>query len=153
MKIYVDADACPVKEQIYRVALRYSLDVVVVANSFMRVPDQRGVSFVQVEGGPDIADDWIAEAADAGDIVTTADLPLAGRAIERGAIAIDFRGKEFTPDAIGGLLASREIAQQLRMAGAYTGGPPPLSQRERGLFAGKLDQVVNRLQRAAAAGG
>jgi uncharacterized protein YaiI (UPF0178 family) len=137
-----------VKEQIYRVAARYGLDVVVVANSYMRVPQQPGVSFIEVPGGPDIADDFIAEAAEAGDIVTTADLPLAGRALERGAIAIDFRGKEFTPEAIGGLLASREIAQLLRLGGNYSGGPPPLSQRDRGLFAGKLDEVVNRMLRS-----
>lgn len=150
MIIYVDADACPVKEQVYRVAQRYSVDVVLVANNFMRVPKQRGVSFVQVAGGLDVADDWIAGAVGPGDIVTTADLPLAGRAIERGAVALDFRGKELTPAAIGGLLASREISAHLRMAGEFTVGPRPLSQRERGLFAGKLDEVVNRLRRNGA---
>ena len=147
MKIYVDADACPVKDQVYRVAARYDVPVIVVANSFLRVPD--GVRFVQVEGGPDIADDWIAEAAGPGDIVTTADIPLANRSIEAGALAIDFRGREFTPDAIGGMMASRELGQLVRQSGGFTGGPKPLSQRERGLFAGKLDEAVNRLRRAA----
>ncbi len=148
MKIYVDADACPVKEQIYRVGARYDVPVVVVANSFLHVPE--GVAFVEVEGGPDIADDWIAEHAEAGDVVTTADIPLANRAIAAGAVAIDFRGREFTEDAIGGMMASRELGQLVRQSGGFTGGPKPLSQRERGLFAGKLDEVVNRMRRLAA---
>ncbi|MFN8523457.1 MAG: YaiI/YqxD family protein [Chloroflexota bacterium] len=150
MTIYVDADACPVKEQIYRVAARYGLPVLVVANSRLRVPEQAGVSFVHVPGGFEAVDDWIAGEAGAGDIVTTADILLAGRVVDRGAACIDFRGKEFTADALGGLLASREVAQFLRGNGSYTGGPPPLGPRDRGLFAGKLDEVVNRLLRAAA---
>jgi uncharacterized protein YaiI (UPF0178 family) len=144
----VDADACPVKEQIYRVAARYGLPVLVVANAPMRIPAQDGVEFVHVPGGLDAVDDWIAEAATADDIVTTADLPLAGRVLEKGAACLDFRGKEFTDDAVGGLLASREVAQYLRGYGAYGGGPPPLGPRDRGLFAGKLDEVVNRRRRA-----
>lgn len=149
MRILVDADACPVKEQIYRVAARYSLPVVVVANAQMRIPDQSGVSFMHIPGGLDAVDDWIAEAAEAGDIVTTADIPLAGRVVDKGAICIDFRGSEFTDDSLGGMLASREIAQYLRGFGAYGGGPPPLTPRDRGKFAGKLDEVVNRQLRAA----
>jgi uncharacterized protein YaiI (UPF0178 family) len=151
MTIYVDADACPVKDQIYRVAARDGIEVVVVANSFMRVPSRPYISLVVVEGGLDVADDWIAAAAGDGDVVTTADIPLASRALACGAVAIDFRGKEFTADSIGGLLASRDLAQQLRMAGAVTRGPSPLSRRERGLFAGKLDEVLNRLRLRAAA--
>jgi uncharacterized protein YaiI (UPF0178 family) len=149
MRILVDADACPVKEQIYRVAARYNLPVLVVANAQMRVPDQPGVSFVHIPGGLDAVDDWIAETAEPGDIVTTADIPLAGRVIDRGAVCIDFRGREFTPDSVGGLLASREVASYLRGFGAYTGGPPPLNARDRGKFAGKLDEVVNRQLRNA----
>ena len=144
MRILVDADACPVKEQIYRVAARYTLPVLVVANAPMRIPEQAGVEFVHIPGGLDAVDDWIAEQATAEDIVTTADLPLAGRVLEKGAVCLDFRGKEFTDDSVGGLLASREVAQYLRGFGAYTSGPPPLSPRDRGLFAGKLDEVVNR---------
>jgi uncharacterized protein YaiI (UPF0178 family) len=147
VRILVDADACPVKEQIYRVADRYGLPVIVVANTPLRVPES--VSFVHIPGGLDAVDDWIAEAAEAGDIVTTADIPLAGRVVDRGAICIDFRGKEFTPDSLGGLLASREVASYLRGFGAYTGGPPPLNARDRGKFAGKLDEVVNRQLRNA----
>ncbi|MGE3269364.1 MAG: YaiI/YqxD family protein [Chloroflexota bacterium] len=153
MRILVDADACPVKEQIYKVAARYSLPVLVVANSLMRVPEQAGIEFVHVPGGLDIADDWIAEAATMGDIVTTADLPLAGRVVDKGAICIDFRGKEFTPDSLGGMLASREIASYLRGFGAYTSGPPPLNPRDRGKFAGKLDEVVNRQLRVQRSNG
>lgn len=149
MRILVDADACPVKEQIYRVAARYRLPVLVVANAVMRVPDQDGVRFVHIPGGLDAVDDWIAEEATAADIVTTADLPLAGRVVDKGAVCIDFRGKEYTADALGGLLASREIAQYLRGYGAYGGGPPPLNARDRGKFAGKLDEVVNRRLREA----
>ena len=149
MKIYVDADACPVKEQIYRVAERYGLPVIVAANSPMRVPDRADVSLVHVPGGFEAVDDWIAEQVEAGDLVTTADILLASRAVDRGAAAIDFRGKEFTADALGGLLATREVAQYLRGTGAYTGGPPPLKPQDRGRFAGKLDEVVNRLLRAA----
>ena len=148
MRIVVDADACPVKEQIYRVAARYSLPVLLVANSPLRLPDQPGVELVHVPGSFEVVDDWIAEQAGPGDIVTTADVLLAGRVVERGATCLDFRGKEFTADALGGLLASREVAQYLRGAGVYTGGPPPFSPRDRGRFASKLDEVVNRLRRA-----
>lgn len=149
MRILVDADACPVKEQIYRVAARYSLPVLVVANSPLRVPDAGDVTFVHVPGGIEAVDDWIANEAIAEDIVTTADILLAGRVVDKGAVCIDFRGKEFTPDSLGGLLASREVAQYLRGYGAYGGGPPPLNARDRGRFAGKLDEVVNRQLRAA----
>jgi uncharacterized protein len=148
VRIVVDADACPVKEQIYRVAARYSLPVLLVANSPLRLPDQPGVELVHVPGSFEVVDDWIAEQAGPGDIVTTADVLLAGRVVERGATCLDFRGKEFTADALGGLLASREVAQYLRGAGVYTGGPPPFSPRDRGRFASKLDEVVNRLRRA-----
>jgi uncharacterized protein len=149
VKIYVDADACPVKEQIYRVAARYGLPVLVVANSLLRVPDQAGVEAVRVPGGFEAADDWIATQVEPGDVVTTADILLAGRVVERGAACLDFRGKEFTADALGGLLATREVAQYLRGSGVYSGGPPPLTPRDRGRFAGKLDEVVNRLLRTA----
>jgi uncharacterized protein YaiI (UPF0178 family) len=149
MKIYVDADACPVKEQIYRVAERYELPVVLAANSPMRIPQQPGIELVVVPGSFDVVDDWIAEHVEPGDIVATADVDLAGRVADRGAICVDFRGKEFTPDALGGMLASREVAQYLRGVGVYGGGPPPLTPRDRGRFASKLDEVVNRLRRAA----
>jgi len=153
VRILVDADACPVKDQIYRVAARYSLPVLVVANARLRVPDQGDVTFVHVPGGLDAVDDWIADQATSTDIVTTADILLAGRVVDKGAVCIDFRGKEYTPDALGGLLASREIAQYLRGYGEYGGGPPPLNARDRGRFAGKLDEIVNRQLRAAGRSG
>lgn len=151
MTIYVDGDACPVKEETYRVAARYAVPVVVVANALLRVPDGGGVTFVHVPGGVDVADDWIAEAAGPGDIVATADLPLASRVLARGAVALDFRGVEFTSDSIGDLLASREIAQVLRASASYGGGPAPFSRRQRGQYMSRLDEVINRLRRRASA--
>jgi uncharacterized protein YaiI (UPF0178 family) len=145
--IFVDGDACPVKDETYRVAARYAVPVVVVANTPLRVPDSGEVSFVQVSGGADVADDWIAETAEAGDIAATADLPLAGRVLARGAAAIDFRGSEFSTDAIGDLLASREIARWLRSTDSYGGGPAPFRRHDRGRYMSKLDEVINRLQR------
>jgi uncharacterized protein YaiI (UPF0178 family) len=151
MRIYVDADACPVKEQIYRVGARYDVPVLLVANAPLRVPPTGDVRLIHVPGGFEAVDDWIAAEVAPGDIVTTADILLAGRVVDRGAACLDFRGKEFTADALGGLLATREVAQYLRGYGAYSGGPPPLTARGRGLFAGKLDEVINRLLRAASA--
>ncbi len=150
MRIVVDADACPVKDQVYRVAARYDLPVLLVANSPMRIPERPGVELVVVPGSFEVVDDWIADHVEPGDVVATADLLLAGRVVDRGAASVDFRGKEFTADALGGLLASREVAQYLRGGGVYTGGPPPFSVRDRGRFAAKLDEVVNRLRRMAA---
>ncbi len=141
----MDADACPVKEQIYRVGARYDVPVIVVANSRLRVPE--GVVLEVVAGGMDVADDWIADSAVPGDIVATADIPLANRVLSAGVVAIDFRGREFSMDSIGSMMASRELAGLIRDSGGFAGGPKPLSQRERGLFAGKLDEVVNRLRR------
>jgi len=149
MRIYVDADACPVKEQIYRVGARYGVPVLVVANSPLRVPTTGDVTLVHVPGGFEAVDDWIAAQVEPGDVVTTADILLAGRVVDRGAACLDFRGKEFTADALGGLLATREAAQYLRGAGLYGGGPPPLTARDRGRFASALNNLVDRLQRAA----
>lgn len=149
MKIYVDADACPVKEQIYRVGARYGVPVLVVANMPLRVPTTGDVRLVHVPGGFEAVDDWIAEHVEPGDVVATADVLLAGRVVDRGAACLDFRGKEFTVDALGGLLATREVAQYLRGAGLYTGGPTPITPRDRGRFASALDTLVNRLRRAA----
>jgi uncharacterized protein YaiI (UPF0178 family) len=153
VKIYVDADACPVKEQIYRVGARYEVPVLLVANAPLRLPPTGDVQLVHVPGSFEVVDDWIAEHAVPGDIVTTADVHLAGRVVDRGAACLDFRGKEFTADAIGGLLASREVAQYLRGFGQYGGGPPPFSARDRGRFASALDTLVNRLRRQAGPAG
>jgi uncharacterized protein YaiI (UPF0178 family) len=145
--IYVDADACPVKEQIYRAAARAGVSVTLVANDWMRTP--AGVTLVQMGGDPDAADDWIAARAGTGDVVLTADIPLAARVLEAGAVCLDFRGGEFRLDAIGDALAARDLHRYLRDLGALTGGPAAFTARDRGRFASKLDAVLTRLARAA----
>ena len=128
LDLYVDADACPVKDEIYRVAKRYDLAVFVVTNAWMFTPPAGRVELVLVGQGFDAADDWIAERASEGDIVITADIPLAARCLARGARALDAKGREFTPDAIGSALASRELLSDLRDLGVVTGGPAPWFQ-------------------------
>jgi uncharacterized protein YaiI (UPF0178 family) len=149
LTVYVDADACPVKNETYRVAERYDLPVFVVANSWMRTPSRAGLELVVVKGDFDAADDWIVERVEAGDIVITADIPLASRCLEKGAAVLGNRGREFTPDSIGDALASRELMSQLRDMGEVGGGPPPLGPRDRSQFLQKLDQIVHRLRREA----
>jgi hypothetical protein len=148
--IYVDADACPVKEEVYRVAARHAVPVVLVANSRMRVPEGGGVRLVLVAGGQlDSADDWIASRAGAADIVVTADIPLASRCVAAGARAIDPRGRVYTEDSIGDALATRNLMAQLREAGTISGGgPAPLAKRERSLFLQKLDELAYRVRRS-----
>jgi uncharacterized protein YaiI (UPF0178 family) len=145
--IYLDADACPVKEQVYKVAARYGLEVLVVANAPMRLPAQPGVRMVVVPGGIDVADDWIAERAGAGDLVLTADIPLAARVVGAGARCLDFRGGEFTPSRIGDVLASRDLNAMLRQMGVQTFGPSSFSQKDRSKFASVLDAAASRLAR------
>jgi hypothetical protein len=147
-KLYIDADACPVKDEVYRVGLRYQLEVFVVSNSWIRTPQQRGVTSVVVEAGPDIADDWIAERAGVGDIVITNDIPLASRALKAGAQALRPTGKPFTEDNIGGALASRDVGEHLRSFGQVTGGPAPFAAADRSRFLQALDAAVVRARRA-----
>jgi uncharacterized protein YaiI (UPF0178 family) len=151
--IFLDADACPVKDQVYRVATRYRMPVTVVANAPLRVPPQTDLSasVVVVPGSPDAADDWIAERAGPGDLVLTADIPLAARAIAGGARCLDFRGGEYHPSRIGDALATRDLNAYLRSLGMTTTGPPAFSQRDRGRFASLLDAVVGKLAREEAA--
>src|SRR5215213_4634875 len=151
--IYLDADACPVKEQVYRVAARYGVPVTVVANTPLRVPPQAGLTaqVVVVPGSPDAADDWIAERAGANDLVLTADIPLAARVVPNGVRCLDFRGGEYSPSRIGDALASRDLNAHLRSLGMITGGPPAFSDRDRGRFASILDAAVSKLVREAAA--
>jgi hypothetical protein len=146
-EIFIDGDACPVKDETYAVAARLGLAVVVVANQRIRVPQDLGVEMVVVENGPDAADDWIAEEIRAGDIVITADIPLAARCLERGAFALGTNGREFTPDSIGGALATREIKASIRESGIATGGPPPLAPRDRSRFSNELDRIAHRALR------
>lgn len=147
IEIFVDADACPVKDEIYQVAARYGLHVVLVANSRMRVPEGGGVEMVVVDSGPDVADDWIAENIRAGDIAITADIPLAARCLEVGAAVLGSNGHPFDEDMIGSALAIRELKSDLREAGTVSGGPPPISQKDRSRFASRLDQLVQQAMR------
>lgn len=146
--IYIDADACPVKDETYRVAERYGLHVVVVANSFMALPRAPWIERVVVSDGFDAADDWIAERARPGAIVVTADVPLASRCVKAGADVLGPTGKPFSESGIGMALATRNLMQDLREAGAITGGPKPFSARDRSAFLGALDRSVVRLRRA-----
>lgn len=148
ISIYVDADACPVKEQVYKVAERYGLKVFIVANAYMQVPRADWIERVVVPAGPDIADDWIAERASRGDIVITADIPLASRCIKAGAAVIGPTGKPFTEASIGLALATRNLMQGLRETGEITGGPPPFAAKDRSAFLSALDQAVMVLKRA-----
>jgi uncharacterized protein len=147
--IYLDADACPVKDLVYKVAARYAIPLKVVANTSIRIDGiARDVAeAIVVPGSPDAADDWIAERAVPGDLVLTADIPLAARAIGKGVRCLDFRGGEFNPNRIGDALASREIAATLRQMGEVTGGPRAFSPRDRSKFASALDAAVNRMSR------
>ena len=142
--IFVDADACPVKDEIYQVAGRYGLHVVLVANSRMKVPSGASVEMIVVEAGPDVADDWIAENIRAGDIAVTADIPLAARCLEVGASVLGSNGKPFDEDMIGGALAMRELKSELREVGTIAGGSPPLSAKDRSRFVSRLDELVQR---------
>jgi uncharacterized protein YaiI (UPF0178 family) len=142
IEIFVDGDGCPVKDEVYVVSTRYGVPVALVANSRMHVPEGFGVELVVVDEGPDAADDWIAANARAGDVVVTADIPLAARCLAAGARVLGPDGREFSADSIGDQLATRELKSHLRGAGITTGGPPPLSQKERSRFQAKLDELV-----------
>ncbi len=148
--IYVDADACPVKAEIYRVAERYGLKVYVVSNSYINVPRDPRIERVVVSDGFDAADDWIAERAGPGDIVVTADIPLADRSLKKGAAAIGSTGVAFTTSSIGMAMASRELMSNLRAMGETTGGPKPMGPRDRSRFLSTLDETVQKLRRQGA---
>lgn len=143
--IFVDADACPVKEEIYRVARRTGCPVQVVANSFMRVPPD--VTLNVVDAGPDVADDWIAERVQKGDIVVTNDIPLASRTLQAGGAALSATGKPFTESSIGAALATRELMEHLRSFGEGGGGPKPFSAQDRSRFLSALDAAVQKAKR------
>jgi len=145
--IFVDADACPMKDEIYVVATRYGVRVAVVANAPQYVPSGMGAQLIVVDQGPDAADDWIAENVRAGDVVVTGDVPLAARCLAAGAHVLGSTGREFDADSIGGALAMRELSTQRREAGEITRGPAPISAKERSRFAVALDRVVSRSQR------
>lgn len=148
IRIFVDADACPVKPEIYRVAERLGTKVYVVSNSVMAIPMAPWVERAIVAGTPDAADDWIAERAVRGDIVVTADVPLAARCVKAGADVLGPTGQAFTEAAIGMTLATRDLMSDLRSAGQITGGPRPFTARDRSAFLSALDLAMNRLRRA-----
>jgi uncharacterized protein YaiI (UPF0178 family) len=146
--IYVDADACPVKAEVYAVAERHSVRVFVVANSFLNVPRDALIERVVVGSGFDAADDWIAERARRGTIVVTADVPLASRCVKAGADVIGPTGRQFSEASIGMALATRNLLEDLRAGGQVTGGPKPFSPRDRSAFRSALDLAIVRLKRA-----
>ena len=144
MRIYIDADACPVKDEVYRVAARHHVPVTVVAVGFIRVPQDPMIERVAAGTGMDAADNWIAERTAAGDIVITADIPLASRCVKAGAQAIAPNGRPFTEQSIGMTLAVRNLMHDLRSAGEATRGPPPFSARDRSAFLSALDEAIRR---------
>ncbi|PTS91685.1 MULTISPECIES: YaiI/YqxD family protein [unclassified Caulobacter] len=145
--IFIDADACPVKDEIYKVAARYGLKTFVVSNSWIRVPATVAIEQVVVDAGPDVADDWIAERAVPGDVVVTNDIPLADRVLKAGAAALAPNGRVFSPDMIGSALASRSIGEHLRSMGEVTGGPKAFGPQDRSKFLQALDTLVVKATR------
>ena len=150
VNIFVDADGCPVKQEIYNVAKRYGLKVYVVSNSKIRLPDEELLALVIVSSQFDAADDWIVEHVGDNDIVITADIPLASRSLKKGARVLDPRGRIFTDDSIGEALASREVMAYLRDMGMMTGGPAPFDKRDRSRFLQGLDELINAALRHTA---
>jgi hypothetical protein len=149
MRIFIDADACPVKDETYKVAARYGLKVFVVSNSFIQIPASPLIERRIVEAGPDVADDWIAGETRPGDIVVTNDIPLADRVLKAGGAAIAPNGRPFTIDSIGSALAQRSIMEHIRSTGEITGGPRPFAGADRSRFLQALDEAVNRERRRA----
>jgi uncharacterized protein len=145
--IYIDADACAVKAEVYRVATRYKWHVVVVANHYMQTPRSTLISSVVVSQGADVADDLIVERAEAGDIVVTQDIPLASRVLPAGVLVVGQKGKEFEEQSIGNALASRELSEHLREMGIDSGGPSAMTKKDKSRFLGKLDELIHRVQR------
>jgi len=146
LDIFVDADGCPVKQEVYRVAGRYRLNVTLVSNAHMRVPQEEGIQLVVVEGHPDAADDWIAEHVTENDIVIAGDIPLAARCIQKGARVLAPTGRIFTEDSIGEALATRNLLSQLRDMGTVTGGPAPFDKRDRSRFLQRLDETIQAVR-------
>lgn len=148
--IYVDADSCPVKREVYRVAARYRLNVILVSNSRMRVPDNVSARLVMVDGGLDAADDWIAEHVTENDIVITADIPLASRCLKKQAHVMGPKGLAFTEESIGDALATRELMNHLRDLGEVQTFHAPFEKRDRSRFLHKLDEVIQTVFREKA---
>lgn len=148
LHIFIDADACPVKQEVYRVAKRYGLKVTLVANSWMRTPEEPGIALEVVKDDFDAADDWIVDRSGPDDIVITADILLAGRCLQEGARVIGPTGKPFTEENIGAAIATRELLAELRVTGEVAGGPPPMDKRDRSRFLQQLDQEIQSIRRS-----
>ena len=147
MTIYIDADGCPVKHEVYRVARRYGIKVCVVSNAALVVPKDDLIEMVVVRRGFDAADDWIANHIVAGDIVVTSDIPLAGRCLRLGARVLGPTGNMFTEDSIGEAMATRGLLEMLRQVGEHVGGPAPIAKGDRSRFLSKLDEAVHAIRR------
>jgi len=148
LHIYVDADACPGKDEIYKVARRYRLKVTLVANNTMRIPGGDWIELVVVEKGLDEADDWIVDRVEPDDVVITGDIPLAARCLDQGARVLGHKGRPFTTENVGEALATRQLLKQLRDQGVVKGGPPPFAKKDRSLFLQKLDEMINAIRRS-----
>ena len=147
--IYVDADACSVKNEVYKVASRHSWSVFVVSNQYIQTPPSKRIVCIRVGQGADVADDWIAERSTAADVVVTNDIPLAARCLENGARVVSQKGHPFTEDSIGQALAGRQLAQDLREMGVMSGGPKPMQPKDRSRFLASLDKMLVALMRNA----
>ena len=147
LHIYVDADACPVKNEVYKVAQRYGLSVTLVANSYMKIPGGDWLKLVVVEKGLNEADDWITGHAEKDDIVITGDIPLAAYCVDKKARVLGHKGKPFTSENVTEALATRHLLAQLREQGVMMGGPPPFTQKDRSLFLQQLDQMIQAIKR------
>ncbi len=147
LNIFVDADACPVKNEVYRVASRYKLNVTLVTNSWMRVPQEKRIILKVVGDGFDEADDWIVAHIKSQDIVITSDILLASRCLKDDAFVIGSTGKSFTDDNIAGAVATRNLMEELRESGEITGGPSPLKKSDRSNFLQELDKVIQSIRR------
>lgn len=145
--LYIDADGCPVKEEIYKVAARYQLKVFIVANKRMTVPLHPSIEMVVVPAGADEADNWIAERADLGDIVITADIPLADRSLKKCSYVLSPHGEEFTEDNIGDAVATRELMTYLRQTSDIKSGPQAMEKKDKSQFLSSLDRVIQVIKK------
>lgn len=146
-KIFIDADGCPVKDEVYKVAGRYKLSVLLVANKALNLPLNPLLQMVVVKGTFDAADDWIVQNSEAGDIVITSDILLANRCVKKSVRCVGHRGDEFTEDNVGHAVANRELMENLRQMGEIRGGPAPMDKKARSQFLGTLDRVIQSLKR------
>lgn len=146
-KIYIDADGCPVKDEVYKVAARYQLPVTLVANQRLNIPSSSLIEMIVVAGSFDAADDWIVENSKPKDIVVTTDILLADRCVKKAVRALSPKGEEFTEDNIGSKVATRELMQNLRYMGEMKGGPAPMDKKSRSQFLAKLDQIIQSIKR------